>query len=106
MSPLSLLVPVRPIDPQQWSNGVVQLWLQTMSEQLNLSPLETPIGVAFPENGSQFYNLTEKEFLQKAPLVSTGHSYGKGIFTIKTMRSLGISPKGLRSQKDAKTVHE
>ena len=41
-----------------------------MIEQLNLTSLDTPIGVAFPESGLEFYNLSEKEFLQKAPQVS------------------------------------
>lgn len=73
-----------------------------MIEQLSLSPLVTPpIGVAFPETGSQFYNLTEKEFLQKAPHVST-HNQSSSVAVV------GLSErwKAAGEHKSVATVDE
>lgn len=69
-----------------------------MIEQLNLSPLATPIGVAFPENGSEFFNLGEKEFLQKAPQVSTACLFKSALAYSKEIK---LKPRKNLAKKSA-----
>uniref|UniRef100_A0A1B0DAH7 ETS domain-containing protein n=1 Tax=Phlebotomus papatasi TaxID=29031 RepID=A0A1B0DAH7_PHLPP len=55
-------------DPQQWTTGQVQAWLQLTIEQFKLPPVKD-LETVFMEDGPGLYQMSEEEFVRRAPQV-------------------------------------
>ncbi|GAB0086983.1 DNA-binding protein D-ETS-4 [Sergentomyia squamirostris] len=55
-------------DPQQWTAEQVRSWLQLTIDQFNLPPVEN-LETTFAEDGPGLYQMSEEEFISRAPQV-------------------------------------
>jgi SAM pointed domain-containing ETS transcription factor len=60
-------------DPQQWSEQQVQLWISTTIKQFKLEPI-SKCDLLFPENGQLFAMLSDEDFTQRVPQVTSNVS--------------------------------
>lgn len=65
-------------NPEQWTVEHVQLWINSTTKQFKLEPIEKCEAV-FPENGEAFVLLSDEEFIQRAPHVSSMTHYQTSI---------------------------